>query len=107
MLLHLQDSQWQRILSNLRQHPQVRVGSESECRRFVEAVLWMTRSGSQWRLLPSEYGNWNSIYKRFARWSELGIWEQLHQGMIDCPDREHLIPDIALTSLMRYSSSSE
>ena len=41
-------------------------------RLFVEAVLWIARTGSPWRDLPPEFGPWNSVYQRFARWSRRG-----------------------------------
>ena len=69
--------QWAKILQLLRDCPDVYVGDAAECQRFVEGVLWMDRSGAQWRLLPAEYGNWNTIYKRFARWCDRGNCSEL------------------------------
>ena len=89
----LTDEPWQKILPFLRSHPNVYVGSEDECRRFLSAVLWMARAGAQWRLLPKEYGYWNAVYRRFARWAEQGVFEQLHQAFADEPDMEHLLLD--------------
>ncbi len=92
-LLELPNEQWTKILEFLRSCPDIYVGQEDECRRFVEAILWMARSGAPWRLLPEYYGHWNSIYKRFARWCDKGIWERMHQHFIQDPDMENLIPD--------------
>ena len=87
------DHQWQKILPFLRSCPNVHVGAHWQCRRFLSAVLWMARSGAQWRFLPKDYGNWNSVFKRFARWSKAGVFEQLHQFCASDPDLEHLLID--------------
>jgi transposase len=91
--LFLSDHEWQALYAILRTCGGVYVGEEDKCRRFVNAVLWLARSGAQWRLLPAAYGNWNSVYKRFARWSEKGIWQQLFSQCIGLPDREWLLLD--------------
>ena len=89
----LTDYQWSKLLSFCRACPQVYVGQEAKLRKFLEGVLWIVRSGAQWRLLPEPYGDRNSVYKRFARWCDRGIWEQLHQFCVDAPDLESLLLD--------------
>ena len=43
-------------------------------RMFVEGVLWIVRTGSPWRDLPEAFGDWNSVFRRFSRWSIKGVW---------------------------------
>jgi transposase len=88
--MSLQDQHWIKIRDFLKNEPHAYIGkNEANCRRFVEAVLWISRSGAQWRLLPTEYGQWNTIYKRFARWCDRGVWERLLQHFADDPDMEN------------------
>jgi transposase len=75
--VRLSDEDWKHIRDFLQQDPNAYVGNEAECRRFVEAVKWISRSGAQWRLLPPEFGQWNTVYKRFVRWCKAGVWERM------------------------------
>ncbi len=68
----LSDEQWDKVSNFLRQQEGIYIGNERDCRRFVEAALWMLRSGGQWRLLPADQGRWNSVYRRFAVGGETG-----------------------------------
>ena len=93
MKVALSDEQWQKILPFLKNCSNIYIGQENECRQFLEAVLWIARSGAQWRLLPDDYGNWNTIYKRFARWSQQGVFEKLFEFCALDRDLEHLLID--------------
>lgn len=103
----LTNEQWEKILPFLRSSGQIYLGDEAECRRFLEAVLRVTRSGAQWRLLPSAYGNWNTVYKRFARWSDRDIFARLHQYFVDEPDIQHLILDSTIVRALPAAAGAQ
>ena len=87
------DDEWQRIWACLKGHPDIYVGQETPTRLFLDAVLWMARAGAAWRLLPVEFGSWNSVYKRFARWQDKGVWQMLMDRLSADGDLEWLMLD--------------
>ncbi len=93
MNVRLVDASWVTILAFLRTEPNIYVGNATQTRRFVAAFLWIVRSGSKWRFLPAAHGRWNSIYKRFARWQQRGLWQRLLAHVAAEPDLENIILD--------------
>ena len=49
--------------------------------RFVNALLWMCRTGAPWRDLPECYGKWITVCRRFNRWSGNGAMERLFTAL--------------------------
>ncbi len=61
-------------------------------RRFIEAVLWIARTGAPWRDLPECFGRWHTVYMRYNRWSKKGGWQRIAETWADDPDLEPLMP---------------
>ena len=52
-------------------------------RPFFEGMLWMARTGAQWRQLPGAYGKWNSVFRRYRRWTETGVFDAMLETLGD------------------------
>jgi transposase len=46
-------------------------------RRVLDGIFWRIRTGAPWRDLPKRYGKWETVYSRFRRWQQAGIWERI------------------------------
>ena len=68
-------------------------GNAKDTRLFINAVFWILRTGAPWRDLPPDYGNWNTVQRRFCRWRDKGIWVKMLEALIDEPDYEWLMID--------------
>ncbi len=68
-------------------------GNARDNRLFINAVLWILRTGAPWRDLPPDYGSWSNTHRRFIRWRDKEIWEGLLAKMIQQPDFEWLMID--------------
>ena len=94
MIRHrLSDVQWARIEHLLPGKPGDPGRSGDDNRLFIDAVVWMARTGCPWRDLPPFFGKWNSVWKRFRRWAKAGIWERILAALADDPDFESIIID--------------
>jgi transposase len=80
----LADEEWARLEPLLPDRAPRRGGRWVDHRAVIDGVLWRTRTGSPWRDLPAEYGNWKTVYNRHRRWSADGTWagilDELRRG---------------------------
>ncbi|QJW88200.1 IS5 family transposase [Spirosoma taeanense] len=86
------DQQWQQI-AHLLPGKVGHVGrSAVDNRLFINAVIWIARSGAPWRDLPERFGPWNSVYQRFRRWAKAGVWKTVFDELQE-PDLDWLMID--------------
>ncbi len=63
-----------------------RYGLRERLPTLYRNVLWILLSDAQRRFLPADYGNGNSVYKRYARWDVHSVWQDRHEALADDPD---------------------
>src|SRR4051812_24561998 len=76
----LTDAQWAKMEPRCLGKPGDPGRSGKDNRLFVEAVLWIVRTGSPWRDLPPLFGKWESVFTRFCDWGKAGGWQRLFEA---------------------------
>ena len=102
----LRDDQWERIEYLLPGKKSDRGQTAADNRLFVEAVLWVARTGSPWRDLPNEFGFWNSVYKRFARWSDAEVWQRVFTELAKDADFEEIFIDSTIVRAHQHAAGA-
>lgn len=93
---YINEIAWSKIFNFLRKQKSIYVKKESKCKKFMEAIFWMARTGAQWRELPEKYGRWNSVFSRFNAWTQKEIWHNLLQFCARDPDLEYVMIDATI-----------
>ena len=88
----LADADFERVMGLLPGRPGQHGGVAADNRLFLDAVLYVARTGIPWRDLPERFGPWNSVWRRFDRWAKKGVWGRVVDALRD-PDLEWLILD--------------
>ncbi len=70
---------WKRLFPP--EHGRVGQPAKIPTRTFLDALLWMAGEGARWRALPERFGPWNTIWRRFARWRDQGVFEAAFAAM--------------------------
>ena len=92
----LSDEQWFRLKPYLPWGETGRRGRNANNRLFIDALVWMARSGGRWRDLPERYGKWESVKRRYYLWVEAGAIEALFDALRDHADCDWLMMDATI-----------
>jgi transposase len=101
------DATWAKIEALLPGKASDRGVTARDNRLFLEAVLWRVRTGLPWRDLPSEFGNWNSVFQRFRRWAVAGVFDRVFERLSGEPDFEYALIDGTIVSAHQKASGAK
>ena len=100
------DAVWEKIAPLLPGKKSDRGVTAKDNRLFLEAVLGRVRAGLPWRDLPLEFGNWNSVSKRFRRWVRRRVFDRIFNALSGEPDFEYAMIDGTIVSVHQQASGA-
>jgi len=101
----LTDEEWNQIEAFLPGRPGNPGGQGQDNRLFVNAVIWVARTGAPWRDLPARFGLWNSVFQRFNRWAKSGVWERVFRELQDA-DLDALMLDSTVIRAHQHAAGA-
>lgn len=101
--LMLTDERWSKLKDILLDQG---IYDKPKLRLMVEGMFYRMRVGCPWRDLPKQFGEWNSIYKKFNRWSSKNLLMRLFESLINEPDLEWTFMDASITKAHQHSAGA-
>jgi transposase len=89
----LRDDQWERLKEFVPGGRKGKRGPRADNRRFLNALLWMARSGGRWRDLPERLGDYETVKRRYYRWIQMGVLDAILAALAREADLEWLMID--------------
>lgn len=77
----LNEAQWKWISAYFRRSGKRGAPRKYDRRNVVNAILYVVKTGCQWRMLPKDYPPWKAVYQMFFRWRRTGLWEKIHDAL--------------------------
>jgi len=81
-------------------------GPRTDNRRFINALLWMARSGARWKDLPLEFGAFQTVKRRYYRWLERGLIDRLFEELGRDADLEWLMLDSTVIRAHQHAAGA-
>ena len=106
MLTRMTEQDWEVVLEVFRAARPRRGDKGRNDRPFLEALHYFTVHNITWRALPAEFGNWNSVWKRFWRLSRTGVFEAFFQALAGLSQTAHLVQMFDSTAVRAHVSAA-
>lgn len=74
---------------------------------IVNGILWILGTGAPWQDLPRRYGPWQSVYSRFRRWTQQGIWQTVFEQVSQDQDTESWMIDATIVKAHQDASGAK
>src|SRR5215471_19704185 len=106
MLTTITDADWATVLKVFEASRSRRGDKSRDDRKFLEALHYFTVHNITWRALPAEFGNWNSVWKRFWRLSQTGTFEAFFEALAGLSETAHLVQMFDSTVVRAHVSAA-
>jgi transposase len=102
----ISDDQWEAIRDLLPGQEGDPGATAKDNRLFVNAIMWIAKTGAPWRDLPERFGKWNSVFQRFNRWCRTGVFQNIMEKWQD-PDLGLLLLDSTVIRAHQHAAGAE
>jgi transposase len=106
MLTKMTDADWITVLKVFKASRSRRGDKGRDDKQFLSALHYFAVHNITWRALPAEFGNWNSVWKRFWRLSQAGVFEAFFEALASMSETAHLVQMFDSTVVRAHVSAA-